>query len=275
MLRQAQHERKVLNVFNSLSVRPEPCRKLTGVFQQNHICINLLISQLLSSLPITIASGRGSGFYDLDESTGSGFFPCFRCNYCVSLDSLYRRLRTLDYCRIAVEPFVFSARNSDSANATAQSPAAAQKTSWNAATSSGKSVGAGKEVRVEKDCRRWSKYMLHPAAPKTIPRGRIMLAMLPATPCCVCEIELMMKLMFGASNMPRPKPTNASAITREPLSACPSRRLSIQRPRPSTARPSELRRAVPMRSDNLPDVGAARIVIRYAASIRVPPVVAG
>ena len=38
---------------------------------------------------------------------------------------------------------------------------------------------------------------------------------------------------------------------------------------------SELKPAVPMRSDSLPVTGAARVVIKAGASINVPPVVAG
>jgi len=36
MLRRAQHERKIFDTFSVIPVRPEQCRRVNGVLQQNH-----------------------------------------------------------------------------------------------------------------------------------------------------------------------------------------------------------------------------------------------
>jgi len=55
MLRRAQHERKILNLINSISVRPELCRRVNVVFQQNQYSCLTLVSHRLS-FPYWIAS---------------------------------------------------------------------------------------------------------------------------------------------------------------------------------------------------------------------------
>ena len=53
MLRRAQHERKNLNLINSISVRPELCRRVNAVFLQN-------LSGTMTPLPVILKIGGPS-----------------------------------------------------------------------------------------------------------------------------------------------------------------------------------------------------------------------